>query len=106
MGGCLPIRQCLPFRHVLWKPVSESNGNCVVLLPSNMTGKVKGVTVRGPNGQAIERGDYSSVANGGREHYRFNKPGGQYPAGCYVEIEMKDGTSQRVPIANPSQRVE
>ncbi len=93
-------------RGFLWKPVSESNGKCVVLLPSNMTGKVAGVTVKGPDGQTLESGRFSSVANGGREHYRLGKPGSAYPPGSTVEIQMRDGTTQSVRIPDTGRRVE
>lgn len=57
----------------LWKPISESNGKLVVLVPEG--GKNGGCSVNG------EGGAYSGTANGGREHYRYSKPGGAYPPG-------------------------
>jgi len=89
----------------LWKPSSEKNGNLVVLLPSNLTGKVSGIEVKAPNGRTIEGGKFSGVHNGGREHFRFSKPGASFPAGSEVHIHLKDGNTKVIQIANPGSRV-
>ena len=91
----------------LWKPVSESDGKLVVLLPTSLTGKVLGVRVLDSDGKSVlATGRFSSVANGNREHFRFSKPGDSFPAGAIVEIELKDGTTRRVVIEKPGARVE
>jgi hypothetical protein len=46
----------------------------------------------------------TSVANGGREHFRFNKPGADYPKDLTVEVTMKDGSIKTYKIPDPSQR--
>ena len=88
----------------LWKPESESDGNLVILLPQTFTGNVEGVSVYGPDGQQLEEGRASGVANGGREHFRFSKPGGSYPAGTQVVVTLSDGTIQRIEIGDTARR--
>ncbi|MCA8971291.1 MAG: hypothetical protein KDC95_15980 [Planctomycetes bacterium] len=90
----------------LWKPVSETTGQLVTLLPPEMTGKVAGVVLRDANGQVLEQGDYASVANGGREHFRFDQPGAAYPPGVTVEVQLTDGSTKSYRIPDPSMRAE
>ena len=54
----------------LWKPVSESNGRLVVLIPACILADA--CTVGAEKGAAIGR------HNGNREHFRFSKPGSGY----------------------------
>ena len=78
----------------LWKPVSDSNGNLVVLLPSQYNGKVKSVSVNG------EQGSFSGIANGNRSHWRFSKPGAAYGANARVVAATSGGNvSWTVPNA-------
>lgn len=61
----------------LFKPVSESDGNLVVLFPKEFTKpflKVEITTLLG----VVEEGVFSSVGNGDRMHYRFSMPGSFY----------------------------
>lgn len=90
----------------LWKPVSDSDGNLAILLPPRMTGKVVAVRVLSPDGQVLEEGRHGGVGNGGREHFRFKRPGGAFPPNCQVQILMKDGSQQTIPIPNPGVRNE
>ena len=69
----------------LWKPVSDSNGNLVVLLPSQYNGKVSSVSVNG------ERGSFSGIANGNRTHWRFSKPGAAYGSNAKVVATTSGG---------------
>ena len=69
----------------LWKPVSDSNGNLVVLLPSQYNGKVSSVSVNG------ERGSFSGIANGNRTHWRFSKPGAAYGSNARVVATTSGG---------------
>ncbi len=69
----------------LWKPVSDSNGNLVVLLPSQYNGKVSSVSVNG------ERGSFSGIANGNRTHWRFSKPGAAYGSNARVVAATSGG---------------
>ena len=50
----------------LWKPVSDSNGNAVVLFNQDMG---KGVVVMDADtGRVIETATFATVANGGTSH--------------------------------------
>jgi hypothetical protein len=69
----------------LWKPVSDSNGNLVVILPSQYNGKVSSVSVNG------ERGSFSGIANGNRTHWRFSKPGAAYGSNARVVATTSGG---------------
>ncbi len=71
----------------LWKPISESNGNLVVLLPSQYNGKVSSVSVNG------ERGSFSGIANGNRTHWRFSKPGAAYGNNVRVVATTSSGNA-------------
>ncbi len=90
----------------LWKPVSDSTGKLAILLPSELTGKVKGVSVLGPDSRLIESGSNGGVGNGGREHFRFSRPGGSYPPGSIVAITLNDGRVQHIKIDRPGVRIE
>jgi len=88
----------------LFKPVSESNGNLVVLLPANLTHMIEKVLLKDEDGNEIETGNMSGIHNGGREHFRFSKPGAKYASGLSVEVRLKDGTSMVYEIPDPSKR--
>jgi hypothetical protein len=88
----------------LWKPRSESDGKLVVLLPEELTGLVDSVVLRGPQGNILDEGRDSGVANEGREHFRFDRAGGSYPPGTVVEIHLTDGSTREVRIGNTSAR--
>jgi hypothetical protein len=60
----------------------------------------------GPNGDEIESGRYGGNGNGGREHFRFSQPGGNYPQGVVVEALLKNGEKVLFKITDPSQRTE
>lgn len=90
----------------LFKPVSESDGKLVVLLPSRLSGLIAGVQLYDPAARLLEAGRYTGVGNGGREHFRFNKPGSGYPDGTTVEVSLKTGDKLRYVVGDTSQRVE
>lgn len=90
----------------LYKPVSESDGKLVVLLPPRLSGLVQGLTLIGPNGEVIEQGRYTGNGNGGREHFRFSKPGAQYPDGLTVQATLATGELVRYIIRETSERAE
>ena len=90
----------------LWKPESDSDGKLAILLPSSWSGNVLGVSVLGPDGKVLEAGRYAGNGNGGRDHFRFSRDGGSFPAGCVVLVQMRDGTTQRIAIENPASRIE
>jgi hypothetical protein len=90
----------------LFKPVSDSDGKLAILLPPKLSGLVSGVRLVGPNGETIESGRYAGNGNGGRDHFRFNRPGGGYPNGLTVEVALKTGEIVRYLIQETSQRTE
>lgn len=86
----------------LWKPVSENRDKLVVLIPKAFTGHSRkdGLLY---SSSGIERGSYSGVANGDREHYRFSKAGGSYPS----EVEFRVSCGQHLwcwRIPRPAER--
>ncbi len=89
----------------LWKPKSDKDGKLAVLLPKSLAGKIQEVAiVSADKKRVLQRGKYSGVGNGDRSHYRFSKPGGEFPDGSIVWIKLKDGTSRHVVIKNTSAR--
>ncbi len=93
----------------LWKPISESNGNLVVLFPPNLTGNISsaGIYTSLPPSyeNLVEKGSFSGDNhNGGRAHFRFSKPGGAYPDGVYVVAQLNNGQSATFEIDNSSSR--
>ena len=90
----------------LWKPESDSDGNLVILLPSNLVGKASGVRVLSPEGNVLAQGRYGGIANGFRQHFRFDRPGSAFPNNSIVEIQMANSENLRFKIANTSLRVE
>lgn len=88
----------------LWKPVSDHGNKLVVLLPAQYTGQVSGQYVASPDGTPIESGGFSSVGNGGREHYRYSKPGGSYPNGSHAVANLKAGGAVHWTVPNTSAR--
>ncbi len=68
---------------IIWKPVSELNGNLVVITPS---ASLQAAAIFGPDGNLIEVASNGGVRNGGRRHYRFNHPGSYYPPGSTIVI--------------------
>ena len=91
----------------LWKPISDKNGDLAILIPKQLTGKVKEVRILNPDGtKSIAKGKYSGVGNGNREHYRFAKPGSGYPDRAIVLIKLEDGSARHVRISDTSRRIE
>lgn len=92
----------------LWKPESESNGRLAVLIPSAFTHRTNKLGELVHGGQVIEnttRAHNDAVQpNGNREHYRFDRAGGQYPANVQFSITTLDGAKWYWLIPSPSQR--
>jgi hypothetical protein len=88
----------------LFKPESDGEGKLVVLLPANLAYSVESLILKDEDGNEIERGEPSGYANGGREHFRFDKAGDEYPDNLTVEITLSDGTTKEYVIPDPSQR--
>lgn len=89
----------------IWKPVSESNGNLVVLLPSQYRGKVSSCKIT-KGGKTLESGSFSGdTHNGNRPHYRFSKPGAGYGSGLTVVAATSSG-NKSWSVPNGSKRTE
>lgn len=89
----------------LWKPESDKDHKLAVLLPKALTGKVKSISILSPDKKKVlQNGKFSGVGNGGREHFRFTKPGAAFPDGAIVVIKLNDGTSRHVTIKETSAR--
>lgn len=96
-----------PSNTFLWKPSSDKDGKLVVLLPTNMLGKVQGIRILSADGKSVAAtGKYTGVGNGMRAHFRFDKPGASFPAGSIVEIQLSNGQSQQIKIDKPAERFE
>jgi len=90
----------------LWKPVSESNGKLIVLLPDQYTGSISTVFIAESDGTVVEQGSFVGVFNGGRAHYRFSQVGAAYGTGIYVVADLEDGTTVNWYVANGGTRTE
>ncbi len=91
----------------LWKPVSDKDGNLAVLLPARLTGRVKSVAILSPDGsRTLQSGKYAGNGNGGREHFRFSKPGGDFPDGSIVLIKLHDGSRKHMTIGDTAARMQ
>jgi hypothetical protein len=88
----------------LWKPVSDTRGKLAILLPAGLSGTAS-VTLFGPDGKKLEDGIYSGNGNGDRDHFRFNKVGGDYPKGTVVVIDSPAGF-YKVTIDKPDDRID
>ena len=69
---------------IVWKPVSEGNGNLVVLTPTSYG--TPGITILDNAGRVVENGAYVGHTNGNRATYRFSKPGGAYRSPAYLRV--------------------
>lgn len=90
----------------IWKPVGENSGRLVVILPPQYTGYASSAYVASASGSPIEGGAYSGVANGGRMHFRFSKPGSGYGRNILVVATLKAGGAVHWPIPNGAARTE
>lgn len=90
----------------LFKPVADTNGKLVVLLPSKLAGMINSVKLYDPAGNLLEKGTHTGNGNGGRDHYRFSKSGGNYPDGLFVEATLTTGDKVLYRIPETSQRTE
>ena len=86
----------------LWKPISESNGRLVILLPGSLRGRVSGCSISGSFGS--ENGSFAGdTHNGNRPHYRFSRAGGSYGTNIRVTART-DGGTQSWTVPNGSSR--
>ena len=94
----------------LWKPESDSNGKLVVLLPSEFANAVDRVEIHSDlpptSATKLAEGKFSSIGNGDRPHYRFDKEGGEYGDNVHVVVFNSDGTTTTYDIDNGSERID
>ncbi len=90
----------------LYKPVSDSDGRLVVLLPPSVTGQIERVSLVNSNGKVIERGQFSGTANGGRDHFRFQRAGAKYPDNLEIRVTLITGKVMSYLIDETSKRQE
>jgi hypothetical protein len=88
----------------LYKPVSESTGNLVILLPASMKGDVASLDLVDSSGEVLESGDTNATYEDGRPIFRFNEPGSAYPDGLVVRVTMDDGTTKEYTIPDSAKR--
>ena len=94
----------------VWKPVSESDGKLVVLLPPSFRGNVAQAEIHSelpPSDETrIEEGRFTGdTHNGNRPHFRFSKPGSGYGSGLYLVAYDQNGEYQHWEIENGGSRV-
>jgi len=109
IGGdtLIPDKQIKAKTGFLWKPVSDSDGRLAILLPPALTGRSVGVQVLSPDGnRVLATGRYSGVGNGFRDHFRFDRSGGNFPPNSIVKVTLNDGQVGTVLIERPGQRNE
>lgn len=110
LAGPAPASPSGPGGGFLWKPVSESDGNLVILLPPSLRGQVERVELHRemPPSSAtlIETGRFSGdTHNGGRPHFRFADPGSTYGSNVHVVAYGADGAAHTWNIPHGAERV-
>ena len=86
----------------LFKPVSEADGNLVVLLPPGLEGA--SLALKDQEGTVLEEVSISDMYED-RQLFRFSKPGAEYPADLVVELLDAGGSAiESYEIADPAQR--
>lgn len=75
----------------VWKPISEGDGNLVVLTPASVNATV--MTISG--GFGSENGRYTGRTNGNRATFRFSRPGCGYGNG--INVNTNGGASYFIP---------
>ncbi len=88
----------------LFKPVSESDGKLVVILPKALTNQIDSVSLLDSDEKELDEGRAAGVANVGREHFRFSKAGSDYGKEITVQIQLKSGETKEYKISDPSKR--
>lgn len=88
----------------LWKPNAEKDNKLVVLTPKSL-GKPSAVRVLSADGKTeLATGRFSGIANGDRAHFRFSRPGAEFPDNAIVEISQRDGSKVRLAIPDTAAR--
>jgi len=89
----------------LWKPVSESNGNLVVLTPPGVDYESARIIKNGTN-ETLEVAGKAGIANGNRRHWKFSKPGIAYGDGLIFRAFKTPSTADNWEIPEGGARVE
>jgi len=76
----------------LWKPISEGDGNLVVILPASLAGNVELLSISGSFGTEV--GESEEVSNGAHPTFRFDSPGASYGANITVQAVLSSGGVQ------------
>lgn len=97
---CLGIKTLDGPGGFLWKPLSESDGNLVILFPSEFVTKFLEVLAETLEGE-FERGSFAGYGNPDRQTWRFTQPGDAYTGIVIVDTGM--GECQWV-VPTPSER--
>ena len=101
-NGGLPAGSSNTF---LWKPVSESNGNLVILLPAIYRGRVQSTTISGSFGSETGR-FHTDTHNGFRPHFRFSRPGAAYGSNITVQALYDGNKIESWVVPNGASRYE
>ncbi|MBL7662242.1 hypothetical protein JNK13_05765 [bacterium] len=88
----------------LWKPEAEKDGKLVILIPANLAQDVASVEVYA-NGQLLEKGKAYGIGNGSRAHFRFSKPGSDFPDGSTVLVRLNSGKTVTYHIGDTASRI-
>lgn len=86
-----------------WKEVA-SDGNLAILLPTSSNGKASGVSLYGPDGELLEKGNYTKQTHDFRAVYRFDKPGSEYGNDITVVVDNNDGTKTIYKVGDGGKR--
>lgn len=93
-----PMEPQGPIGAALWKPMSESDGNLVVLFPY----RAGTVVIKDANtGEIIDTGRSTGPSNGYGDTIRFSRPGA-----AYREVIVEDSLGNAIYIKDGSQRIE
>jgi hypothetical protein len=88
----------------LYKPVSESNGNLVILLPSSMQGSVASINLLDGAGNSLETGQSYGPYDDGRPLFRFGRTGAAYPDNLTVQVNLSSGDVKEYTIPDSAKR--
>ena len=105
LSGSVPLDGAGGF---LWKPISESSGKLVVLLPASLSTVVERLEVHSdlPPTEATKlgEGDYDKQFGDGRSIYRFSKSGPEFGDNVHVVAFKEDGSTVTWDIEDGSAR--
>jgi hypothetical protein len=111
-GGGVQIQPTIDGEFVgfLWKPRSESNGNLVVLLPTQLRGQVATASLHTTDSASqdtlVEIGRFAGdTHNGNRPHFRFNESGSHYGE-VWVVATLSDGSNLGWHVPNGASRLD